>query len=272
MKLGAVSFPLTEPRNFDAWTREATRWLTQAAAEKVELLVFPEYFTLALESDAAFRTWFEADFTQLFSDVARKHRMTILAGTHNIGTNTAALFLPSGERLLQHKIHLIPSETDEEPLITAGSELLVVPFAHGKLATTICYDVEFPELTRAAVKAGVNLLLCPSWTEKADGFHRVRYCAHARAVENQLFLVHAPLVGSFAPWGVNENACGSAAILAPSDPAFPATGVLSEGPWSEAALVTAVVDFKLLETVRKTGAVRTWRDFMNPAPFEVKPC
>ena len=272
MRLGAVSFPLTEPRNYEEWTKEAEKWLKLAAVEKIELLVFPEYFTLALDADVGFETWFQNEFHQLFSSFAHKHQMMILAGTHNIGTNTAVLFTPDGKSQQQHKIHLIPSETEETPLITAGNEILVVPFKHGKLATTICYDVEFPELTRAVVKAGVNLLLCPSWTEKPDGFHRVRYCAHARAVENQLFVVHAPLVGSFSPWGINENACGSAAILAPSDPQFPANGVIIEGMWNAGDLVFADVDFEKLQQVRMKGAVRTYRDFMNPASFEVKPC
>lgn len=267
MRLGAVSFPLTKPGDFDAWTKEARRWLAQAQAEQVELLVFPEYFTLSLENTPSYRSWLETDFQQLFRDAAITGEMTILAGTHKLEHNTGFLFTPTGAVVQQHKIHLIPSEPD----ITAGHELQLVPFAHGSLVTTICYDVEFPELTRAAVKHGVNLLLCPSWTEQVDGFHRVRYCAHARAIENQLFVVHAPLVGSLTPWGVAENACGSAAILAPSDAAFPPNGVLKEGPWSVGALVTAEVDFGLLERVRREGSVRTYRDFMKPAPFSVSP-
>lgn len=268
MKLAAVSFPLTAPGDYAAWTAEAKRWLNEAHAQKAELVVFPEYMSLSLETDPGFLAWFATDFQTLFQTEAQRTGMTILAGSHNIGTNTAALFKPTGEVILQHKIHLIPSEPD----IKAGGELAVVDFAHGKLATTICYDVEFPELTRAAVKVGINLLLCPSWTEKADGFHRVRTCALARAIENQLFVVHAPLVGSLKPWGVDESAVGSAGILAPCDPAFPANGIVVEGPWSQGAVVVADVDFELLTKVRREGAVRTYRDFMNPRTFVVRSC
>jgi len=266
VKLAAVSFPLTKPDDFQAWEQEAQRWLDEAISQQVELLVFPEYFTLSLENSPQFKHWFEVRFHEMFKKVAQDHAMTILAGTHNLGSNTAVLFTPEGQTLRQNKIHLIPSE----PQIIAGTELPVVPFAHGHLVTTICYDVEFPELTRAAVKLGANLLLCPSWTERPDGFHRVRYCAHARAVENQLFVVHAPLVGSLAPWGVEESACGTAAIIAPADPAFPPNGIIKEGPWSTGALVAAEVDFHLLEKVRQQGAVRTYRDFMNPTSFHAK--
>ncbi len=266
MRLAAVSFPLTAPGDYAAWTLEAKKWLNEAHAQNAELVVFPEYMSLSLENDAGFKSWFAGEFQNLFQSEARRTGMIILAGTHNIGTNTAALFKPSGEIILQHKIHLIPSEPD----IKAGEELAVVNFSQGKLTTTICYDVEFPELTRAAVKAGINLLLCPSWTEKDDGFHRVRTCALARAIENQLFVVHAPLVGSLKPWGIDESAVGSAAILAPCDPAFPANGILAEGPWSQGAVVMADVDFELLKKVRLEGAVRTYRDFMNPPPFKIK--
>jgi len=266
VRLAAVSFPLTAPGDYAAWTLEAKKWLNEAHAQNAELVVFPEYMSLSLENDAGFKSWFAGEFQNLFQSEARRTGMIILAGTHNIGTNTAALFKPSGEIILQHKIHLIPSEPD----IKAGEELAVVNFSQGKLTTTICYDVEFPELTRAAVKAGINLLLCPSWTEKDDGFHRVRTCALARAIENQLFVVHAPLVGSLKPWGIDESAVGSAAILAPCDPAFPANGILAEGPWSQGAVVMADVDFELLKKVRLEGAVRTYRDFMNPPPFKIK--
>jgi predicted amidohydrolase len=265
MKLAAVSFPLTKPHDYKAWLSEADRWLLEAQQQKVDLIVFPEYMSLALETDADFKEWYRSGFQIFFSTWAKKSGMTILAGTHNVGHNQAPLFFPDGQVVQQNKIHLIPSEPD----IAAGAELQLSSFAHGKIATTICYDVEFPELTRAAVKDGVNLLLCPSWTEKTDGFHRVRYCAHARAVENQLFVVHAPLVGSLAPWGVEEHAVGSAAIIAPSDPLFPANGLLAEGNWNEGALVTAVVDFEQLSKVRQSGAVRTYRDFMSQKSFTV---
>lgn len=266
MRLAAVSFPLTAPGDYAAWTLEVKKWLNEAHAQKAELVVFPEYMSLSLENDPGFKNWFATEFRQFFTAESQRTGMTILAGTHNIGTNTALLFEPQGRVILQHKIHLIPSEPD----IKAGEELALANFPHGKLATTICYDVEFPELAREAVKAGINLLLCPSWTEKADGFHRVRTCALARAIENQLFVVHAPLVGSLAPWGIEESAVGSAAILAPCDPAFPANGIIAEGPWSVGAVVVADVDFELLKKVRLEGAVRTYRDFMNPSAFVVK--
>ena len=272
MRLGAVSFPLTKLHDYGAWVAEAERWLEKARTLQVDLLVFPEYFTLALETHAGFRDWMAREFIPLFQSFSNATGMVVLAGTHNIGTNTAFLFRPQQPVLRQNKIHLIPSETDEDPRITPGSELVLAQVGDARLATTICYDVEFPELARRAVRSGTNLLLCPSWTEKADGFYRVRYCAHARAVENQLFVVHAPLVGSLEPWGVAERACGSAAILAPSDSAFPPNGVLAEGKFSEADLAFADVDFRLLASVRESGAVRTYRDFMNPPTYEVTPC
>ena len=60
----------------------------------------------------------------------------------------------------------------------------------------ICADIEFPEVNRHLALRGVELVLCPSLTWNRRGAERVRYGAHARAMENQLYVVTAPLVGS----------------------------------------------------------------------------
>ncbi|HET9263292.1 MAG TPA: hypothetical protein VFO14_09625 [Vicinamibacterales bacterium] len=46
--------------------------------------------------------------------------------------------------------------------------------------------LEFAEIARAAARAGAHLLLVPSCTDDRQGFLRVRYCAHARAIGNQI--------------------------------------------------------------------------------------
>ena len=264
MKVGTIAFPLTKPGDFKAWIDTATKFLEEAKEQKLDLLLFPEYVTLALEDEATFRTWLLGQFQPLFSNFAKTNNMIIAGGTHKLDTNQMMIFLPDGSISTQDKINLIPSEPD----IKKGKTLNIVTTNSGiKVGTTICYDSEFPELSRKLTKDGVTVLLCPSWTEKLDGFYRVRYCLHARSVENQLFAMHAPLVGSMIPYGVDENATGSAAILGPCDPLMPANGILAEGRLNEPGLITATLDFRKLEKVRSMGAVRTYRDFMKMTVF-----
>ena len=63
-------------------------------------------------------------------------------------------------------------------------------------ALLICYDIEFPLLSRALAEAGAEIILAPSNTETEWGYWRVRTGAVARALENQVYTVHSPVVGA----------------------------------------------------------------------------
>ena len=74
--------------------------------------------------------------------------------------NSAAVFPGAEPPAFYRKLHL----WDREKLwFTPGSEFPpVIDSAVGKLAVIVCYDLEFPELTRALALAGVQLLLVPT--------------------------------------------------------------------------------------------------------------
>jgi predicted amidohydrolase len=74
--------------------------------------------------------------------------------------NSAAVFPGSGPPAFYRKLHL----WDREKLWFApGSELPpVIDSPVGKVAVIVCYDLEFPELTRALALAGTQLLLVPT--------------------------------------------------------------------------------------------------------------
>ena len=84
----------------------------------------------------------------------------------------------------------------EEWNVSPDSDLHVFDTEFGRMAVAICYDVEFPEIARAAAREGAHILAVPSCTDDRQGFLRVRYCAQARAIENQMYVIHASTVGS----------------------------------------------------------------------------
>lgn len=53
----------------------------------------------------------------------------------------------------------------------------------GKIGILICYDVEFPELSRILAEDGIDILFVPFLTDTQNGYSRVRNCAQARAIE-----------------------------------------------------------------------------------------
>ncbi len=81
-------------------------------------------------------------------------------GAENRIYNSAAVLDATGLRAVYRKLHL----WDREKLVfTAGSEPPpVLDTRLGRLAVVICYDLEFPELTRAVALAGTQLLLVPT--------------------------------------------------------------------------------------------------------------
>lgn len=129
-----------------------------------------------------------------------------------------------------------------------------------RIAVLICYDVEIPELARLAAAQGAEVLLVPSWTDDAQGFHRVRLCAQARCIENQVYVIHAPLVGRARGVPGFEQGMGRAAIFSPADLEFPPGGILAEGAWNQDACVVAQLDLALLRRNRTQGTVRPLED------------
>ncbi|HPR44596.1 MAG TPA: nitrilase-related carbon-nitrogen hydrolase, partial [Ottowia sp.] len=134
----------------------------------------------------------------------------------------------------------------------AGDTLKLFDTPFGKIAILICYDIEFPEQARMVCEAGADILFVPSCTDDRQGFLRVRYCCHARAIENQVFVVMTSTVGNLAVEGLGMH-YGQAAIITPSDFPFARDGIAAEGTPNMEQIVVAEVDLKDLETNRIKG-------------------
>ncbi len=141
--------------------------------------------------------------------------------------------------------------------IHPGSGLRRLP--ESELGVTVCYDSEFPESGRILAESGVLVQCVPAFTEDLQGFQRVRWGCHARATENQNFVVHASLVGSLGREPV-PSATGSSAILTPSIAPFPSNAVLGETIPNEEGVVSATLEYEQLEQARAEGPVRNWLD------------
>ncbi|MFC5403420.1 nitrilase-related carbon-nitrogen hydrolase [Cohnella soli] len=274
LKIATTQYGLNDVGSEDLfWARIEEK--TKAAADAgAGLIVFPEYMTAHLLSLTppmahAEACGYLADRTEryekFFGELSREADIAILAGTHVARAekgyaNRAYLFFPDGRVEKQDKVHLTPEEQKEWPL-TAGESLKVFETAWGKTALLTCYDIEFPELARAAAARGAVLLLCPSYTETAFGYYRVRYCAQARAVENQLFVALSGLTGELAEERPQiDRAHCVAGVFAPCDYPFVPDGVLALGESSEDATVLATLDFESLRENRERGAVAPFYD------------
>src|SRR5690606_21867206 len=125
----------------------------------------------------------------------------------------------------------------------------------GKIAIAICYDVQFPEIARAAARRGAKILLVPSCTDDRQGMLRVRYCAQARAIENQMYVITSHTVGSLPMVPAVSLNYGQAAILTPSDFPFARDGILAEGIPNQETMVIGELDMASIEHARTSGTV-----------------
>jgi predicted amidohydrolase len=266
VRIAAVQYLLRRIDDWDGFENHV-RFVLKAAAEyKPNFVMLPEIFTSQLlcflDADADLKaavrrlSEFTPRYQELMAELARKYNYYLIAGSHpNLRDgqlyNTSFMFSPKGEMFSQDKIHLTRWERDKWDT-TAGNKLHLFHTDYGAVSILICYDIEFPELARQVCEAGADILFVPSSTDDRQGFWRVRYCAHARAIENQVYVAMTSTVGNLPVEGLSMH-YGQASILTPSDFGFSRDGIAAEGVVNMEQVVVADVDLDALAQNRLNG-------------------
>jgi len=259
-------------RKVDAFEQFAdqVRGLVETAADyKCKLVLFPEYFTLQLltlgdihapiHEQVQRLAGFVPQYVELFRALTKKHGIYCCAGTIPVAEgehvyNESFFFGPDGSHRVQPKLHMTRFES-EEWIVKPRNRLKLFDTALGKIAIAICYDVQFPEIARAAARRGAKILLVPSCTDDRQGMLRVRYCAQARAIENQMYVITSHTVGSLPMVPAVSLNYGQAAILTPSDFPFARDGILAEGIPNQETMVIAELEMGGIQRARSSGTV-----------------
>ena len=283
LRVAACAYPVEAPADFAAYAQKQARWVEAAVEQGAQLLVFPEYAAVELTStlDAAVRGELQRELAalqpllpnllQTFSELAQKHGVYILSpsfperdaesGRYH---NRARLHGPSGAAGVIEKLQMTRFESEQWG-ISAGQTQRVFETPHGIIGVAICYDSEFPLLVRKQVELGAELVLVPSNTDTLAGYHRVALSCRARALENQVYVVHAPTVGALPESLALDENHGAAAIYGPVDRGFADDGVIARGAFDTPGWVMADLDRAALAKVRSDGQVRNHRDWDQPA-------
>jgi len=155
-----------------------TRFVEEAARQRVELVVFPEccitgyWFLRKLTRQALFdlaEPVFDGPSSQALKALAKRHTMTVGAGLVEIGPdgklyNCYVVAMPDGRFARHRKLHAFVSEH-----ISSGSEFTVFDTPHGARAgLLICYDNNLVENVRITALAGAEILLAPHQTGGCD--------------------------------------------------------------------------------------------------------
>lgn len=177
----------------------ALRGLEDAAARGVALAVLPEMWPTSFEPSAGDEALARTD--RALDEVARaSERLGLVvcgsaygrpAGSRGGSARLAnrAHVFDRGERVASHdKVHLFSPTA--EPLAFEPGRLPppVVETSVGRVAPLVCYDLRFPELARAAFRAGAEILAVSAQWPASRASHW-RALVLGRAVEGQWYVV-----------------------------------------------------------------------------------
>ncbi|MFU8794698.1 MAG: GNAT family N-acetyltransferase [Dethiobacteria bacterium] len=273
VRICAVQYMLKKIDSFEEFASQCEYYVDVAALDESDFVVFPETFTIQLLSfldetipgrQVRRLANFTEQYIELFSMLAVKHNVNIIAGSHFVEEddliyNVSYLFQRDGSIDSQYKLHITPDEK-QWWAIQPGNELRIFNTDCGKIAILICYDIQFPELSRLAVERGARIIFIPFCTDDRQGYLRVRYCAQARAVENQVYTVITGTVGNLTHVPRTDTMYAQSGIFSPSDFPFPRDGIVGECSSNIETVVIGEVDLEILRRARSTGTVTHLKD------------
>jgi predicted amidohydrolase len=271
IRVASLQYLIRPVRSFAEFRDQVSGLVETAVDYKCQLVVFPEYFTTQLLTLADVKRPISSQirdlarqkdqFLEMMSALAKKEGIYIVGGTIPVFSgngdevrNECFIFSPRGGVEMQGKLHMTRFEKDDW-LVSAHDEIKLFETDFGKIGVNICYDVEFPELSRIMAKNGMTILVTPSCTDDRQGFLRVRYCAQARAIENQIYVIHSGTVGSLPMVPAVSLNYGQASILTPSDFPFSRDGVLAEGIPNQESMVIGELNLLTIDESRTQGTV-----------------
>ena len=273
VRICAVQYQMRPLKNFEDFAKQVEYFVDVASDYKADFIVFPEIFTTQLLSflpsdrpASAIRelSRFTKPYLELFTGLSVQYNVNIIGGSHFTVEqdelyNVAYLFRRDGTLEKQYKLHITPNEKRWWG-VKPGNELKVFDTDKGKISIQICYDVEFPELSRMAVEQGAQIIFVPFCTDERYAYLRVRYCAQARCIENHIYVVISGSVGNL-PDVVNLDIhYAQSAIFTPSDIPFTRDAIQAEATPNVEMVIVDEVDLELLKKHRQTGSVLNWQD------------
>jgi predicted amidohydrolase/GNAT superfamily N-acetyltransferase len=268
VRVACVQYQMRKLKSFADFARQVGYFVEVAADYESDFVLLPELFTVQLLSQTEARSpqegmrklsEYKTRVVELLKGLAMRHGLTIIGGSHPTREgsrllNVCFVCLPNGLVVPQPKLHITPNERKWWG-ISGGHTLQVIETPACKIGVLICYDVEFPETARYLAEQGAEIIFVPFCTDNRQGYLRVRFCAQARAIENQVYLALAGNVGNLPDVDNMDVQYGQAAVLTPSDFAFARDGVQAEADSNEETVLICDLDLDDLHESRHGGSV-----------------
>ncbi len=273
IRIGVVQWQMRPYTKVEDLLQHIEYFVDAVSDYKSDFILFPELFNAplmgrfnTLDSRRAIKEL--AQFTQPLLDemgkMALSYNVNIIAGSmpevrDDKVYNVSYVLQRNGKVDKADKIHITPSE-EYDWHIQGGENIKVIETDVANIGVQICYDVEFPEMSRILADQGMQILFVPFLTDTQNAYNRVRFCAQARAVENECFVAIAGNVGNLPKVTNMDLQFAQSAVFTPSDFAFPVNGVKAEATPNTEMIVVSDVDLSLLTELHNHGSVQTMKD------------
>lgn len=281
LKVSIAVFEIRRYQEFQEFAEHVREFVSAAKEAGSRVLVLPEFLPMGLlwtspnaadVSNETVSTFYRdvltplyPSFVQTLRSLAEEHDIYIVGATYwheenGEGFNSAFVFKPDGSVDRQHKVHLTRGE---KAIKTSAASMLneIFEIDGVKCGLFVCYDVQFPELTRHFVSRGAEVIFVPALTEER-GAWREWFSAHARALENQVYVCVSPLVGDLGiPNDYPVSCMGKAFVACPIDNRMNISdGTFAESDLNKPGLLNVELDLARLRLSREKGEVRHLRD------------
>ncbi|MDD5183713.1 MAG: bifunctional GNAT family N-acetyltransferase/carbon-nitrogen hydrolase family protein [Paludibacter sp.] len=273
VRLGLVQWQMRPYKDITELMQQAEYFVDTLSGYKSDFALFPEFFNAPLmaeynllnEADAMRKL---ADYTspivKEFSKLSIAYNINIITGSmpELVGDtlyNVGYLCNRNGSVERFEKLHITPDEQKAWGM-KGGSKIQTFDTDCGKIGILICYDVEFPELGRLLADDGMDILFVPFLTDTQNGYSRVRYCAQARAIENECYVAIAGSVGNLPNVHNMDIQYAQSMVFTPCDFAFPTTGIKSEATPNTEMILISDVDLDLIRELHNQGSVRNLKE------------
>ncbi|MBI9071358.1 MAG: GNAT family N-acetyltransferase [Melioribacteraceae bacterium] len=273
IRLGLIQWQMRLYNNIDELMQQAEYFIDAVSGYRADFALFPEFFNAPLMAENNHLSEPEAirelakhteSLVLKFSELAISYNINIITGSmpelkdldlFNVGY----LCKRDGAVERFEKLHVTPDEVKVWGL-QGGKGIKAFDTDCGKIGVLICYDIEFPEVSRLLANQGMDILFVPYLTDTQNGYSRVRHCAQARAIENECYVAIAGSVGNLPKVHNMDIQYSQSMVFTPCDFSFPANGIKAEATPNTEMILIADVDIDLLRELNQFGTVRNLKD------------
>ena len=253
----SLQLNLKDSDNFEKISSEVDKVLSEG--EQTHMIVLSELAVSGVKPDEEKSL---SIFLPLFSDLAKKYSTWLIPGTFHefeddVIYNTCPVINNEGK--LVAKARKLYPWLPYENQITPGNEICTFEYpGAGIIGVHICYDLWFPETSRALAMAGAELIINPTLTPTQDREIET-VMVRATAAQQQCYYVDVNSVG--------EQGCGQSIACDPE-------GNVLHASDDQEDIFTVEVDFDFVRNSRKNGIMglgqnlKSYRD--NPFSSMIK--